>query len=120
MAAFQVSTSQGKFTIKPPASIPATLRREIQEFIRKAADKDTESIDHLLKEIEEEIPDVNTPRSALRAYMTARGWGQKTLERKSGVPQSNISKYLSGDLGIGKKVAKKFAKAFNVNYRKFL
>lgn len=42
------------------------------------------------------------------------------MAKKSGVHQNEISKIENGKRGVGEKVAKKLAKALNINYRLLL
>ena len=56
----------------------------------------------------------------LRGLRTRENMSQKKLEKLTGILVSNISKYESGNRKITENIAKKLAKAFKVNFKKFL
>ena len=56
----------------------------------------------------------------LRGMRTRENMSQKELEQKTGIPVTNISKYESGSRKITEPVAKKLAKALNINTKKLL
>jgi len=64
----------------------------------------------------------NRPKGAvyLRGIRTREDVSQKELEKLTGIPISNISKYESGSRKITDPIAKKLAKALNIDYRKLL
>ena len=120
MSIFQIKTNMGEFKIRPPTKISTKLRKEIEKTLRRVIEGESESVDHLLDEIKAEIPDVDTPQGTIQAYMASQGWTQKSLSKKTGISQGNLSKYINGKRKIGLKSAKCFGKAFRVDYRVFL
>ncbi len=64
----------------------------------------------------------NRPKGAvyLRGIRTREDISQKQLEKMTGVPVSNISKYESGSRKITESIAKKFAKALKIEVKKLL
>ncbi|MDE0119003.1 MAG: helix-turn-helix transcriptional regulator [Bdellovibrionales bacterium] len=54
----------------------------------------------------------------LRGIRTRENMSQKKLEKITGIPASNISKYESGSRKITIPIAKKLAKALNINEKK--
>jgi len=56
----------------------------------------------------------------LRGIRNRENMSQKELEKKSGIPLSNISKYENGTRKITESVAKKFAKIFKAEYHQFI
>lgn len=56
----------------------------------------------------------------LKAAREMAGITQAALAKKLGMPQGNISQIESGKRPIGKKLAKRLAKIFNLGYRVFL
>ena len=64
----------------------------------------------------------NRPRGAvyLRGIRTRENMSQKQLEKITGIPASNISKYENGSRKITISIAKKLAGALNVSEKKLL
>ncbi|MBI2346174.1 MAG: helix-turn-helix transcriptional regulator [Deltaproteobacteria bacterium] len=93
--------------------------KKIREGLRLAVDE-AKPVDDLIAKIKRNIPWADTPRGSLVAYMTGQSWTQKNLAKTTGIPQGNISQIVSGKRPIGPATAKKLAKAFGVDYRKFL
>lgn len=56
----------------------------------------------------------------LRGIRTREALSQKDLEKLTGIPLSNISKYESGSRKMTESIAKKFAKALKIDHRKLL
>lgn len=81
---------------------------------------DIKPIESLLETLKRRDPTIGTPRGALAAYMTGQSWTQARIAKKTGTAQGDISKILRGTRAIGLITAKKFAKAFGVDYRKFV
>ena len=57
---------------------------------------------------------------ALAGARGKEGLTQKQLSEKTGIPQRHISEMENGKRAIGKKNAKLFAEALNIDYRIFL
>ncbi len=55
----------------------------------------------------------------LRGIRYREGLSQKRLAEKSGVNQNEISKIENGKRAVGEKVAKRLAKALNIDFRLF-
>ena len=64
----------------------------------------------------------NRPKGAvyLRGIRTRENMSQKQLEKITGIPASNISKYESGSRKITIPIARKLAEALNINEKKLL
>ena len=64
----------------------------------------------------------NRPKGAvyLRGIRTRENMSQKKLEKITGIPASNISKYESGSRKITISIAKKLAKALDINEKTLL
>ncbi|MBF0502377.1 MAG: helix-turn-helix transcriptional regulator [Candidatus Riflebacteria bacterium] len=62
----------------------------------------------------------NHPGTALRGLRAREGLTQKALAQKIGITQSHVSSLENGHRPIGKVMAKKLAKTFNLNYKVFL
>ncbi|MCB9026967.1 MAG: helix-turn-helix transcriptional regulator [Bdellovibrionaceae bacterium] len=64
----------------------------------------------------------NRPKGAvyLRGIRSREDISQKQLEKMTGIPLTNISKYESGTRKITDSVAKKFAKALGINAKRLL
>jgi len=56
----------------------------------------------------------------IRAYRSGENMTQKKLAKLLKMPQGNISQIENGKRPVGKKLAKKLGKIFNVSYRMFL
>ena len=56
----------------------------------------------------------------LRGIRTRESISQKQLEQITGIPSSNISKYESGSRKITIPIARKLARALNINEKKLL
>jgi DNA-binding XRE family transcriptional regulator len=61
-----------------------------------------------------------TPGIILAGARYKEGLTQKQLAERTGIPQGHISKMENGKKVIGLKIAKKFGKALNINYKVFL
>lgn len=68
---------------------------------------------------EEVYPDFN-PSVALRGARKREGLTQKDLADRISIKQAHISQMENGRRPIGKEMAKRLAKALNVDYRVFL
>ena len=64
---------------------------------------------------EDELPGI-----ALSGARYREGLTQKQLSELTGISQSHISEMEKGKRAIGVKIAKKFGKALNINYKVFL
>lgn len=62
----------------------------------------------------------NESGTALRGARNKEGLTQMQLSEKTGIPQRHISEMERGKRPIGRKNAKLFANALNINYRIFL
>ena len=55
--------------------------------------------------------------AALKGFRLREGWTQAEVADKIGIDQPNLSKMENGKRVIGEKVARKLAKALNIDYR---
>lgn len=117
--AIHIATDKGNIKVIPAFPVSRSIKKRIEESLRMAVG-DVKPIEPLLETIKRQDPVVGTPRGALIAYMTGQSWRQKTLAQKTGIAQADISKMVNGKRSIGLSVAKKFGKAFGVDYHKFL
>lgn len=68
-----------------------------------------------------ELTDENLPGTCLAGMRYREGLSQRALAERTGIPQRHISEMENGKRPIGKKLAKRFAEALNVeNYAVFL
>lgn len=72
------------------------------------------------REVYSEYSDEQLPGVCLAGSRYKEGLTQKQLAEMIGVPQSNISEMECGKRTIGKKMAKRLAKALKVGYKIFL
>lgn len=114
-----IETSLGSIRVSPRFKVSRRLRKKIEEGLRLAIE-DAKPVEELLEKIKEKIPWADSPRGALVAYMTGQSWSQKRLSKATGIPQGHISQMVNGKRPIGPTIARKFAKALGVDYRKFL
>lgn len=114
-----IPTILGKIKVSSDFKISKFLRLEIERNLRHVVE-DIKPIEELEALIKKSIPWAGTPRGALVGYKTARGWTQKQLSRKTGIPQGNLSQMINGKRPIGITTAKKLAKAFGVDHTRFL
>ena len=114
-----VSTERGRIKVIPAFPVTRLVRRKIEESLQDVM-QDTRPIEELLAKMKVRDPVIGTPRGALIAYMTGQSWTQKRLAKATGISQADISKMVHGKRVIGPITAKKLAKAFVVDYRKFL
>lgn len=56
----------------------------------------------------------------VKSAREAAGLTQAKLAKKLNIPQSNISQIETGRRSVGKNLAKRLAKIFNLDYRVFL
>ncbi len=64
----------------------------------------------------DDIAKYGKPAIALRGARYREGFSQKELAKRTGITQDNISKMENGKRPIGEKVAKKLAKALNIDF----
>ena len=114
-----IATSLGTIKVTPRFKVSPRIRKKIEESLRLAVDE-AKPVDDLLAKIKRKIPWADTPRGSLVAYMTGQSWTQKRLAKATGISQADISKMVNGKRVIGPATARKLAKAFGVDYRKFL
>ncbi len=114
-----ITTEKGRIKVIPAFPISPYVRKKIEESLRTALE-DIKPIEELLTKLKKNDPVIGTPRGSLIAYMTGQSWTQKRLAKTTGISQADISKMVNGKRTIGPVVAKKLAKAFEVDYRKFL
>lgn len=115
-------TNRGKVELKIHFPVSQKTKRHLRLAIENELAGESEFInaDRLLKTLKDQDPTIGTPQGALLAYKHSRGWTQKTLSEKTGISQPDISKMLSNKRPIGLQAAKKLAKAFGVDYRRFV
>jgi len=102
-------------------NIPKKEAQAILSLV-ESIDQSTSSSDGIPSEVVFKEVAKNRPKGAvyLRGIRTREDISQKELDRLTGIPISNISKYESGSRKITESIAKKLAKALNINYRKLL
>lgn len=98
--------------------VPAKKLKDIQNIVKalggEIADDTTGDIPW-----EQVLPDVN-PGSVLRGLRFRDGKSQKWLAEQLGMKQPNVSAMEKGERPIGKTLAKKLGKIFNIGYKVFL
>ncbi len=114
-----ISTEKGKIRVIPTFPISVHIKKRIEASLQEVM-RDTKPIEDLLKKMKERDHVIGTSRGALIAYMTGQSWTQKKLSKATSISQADISKMIHGKRVIGPVTAKKLAKAFGVDYRKFL
>lgn len=89
---------------------------KLEAFLEKYSDEDDEPVawDVLAKE---RIEKYKKAGLVLRGMRYRENLSQKELAKRSGVSQNEISKIENGKRTVGIKVAKKLAKALNIDYR---
>ncbi len=114
-----VSTEKGPIKVIPAFHVTSYVRKKIEKSLQDAM-QDVRPIEELLVKLKKNDSVIGTPRGALIAYITSQAWTQKKLAQATGIFQADISKMVNGKRVIGSSTAKKFGKAFKVDYRKFL
>ncbi len=99
-------------------SIPASLSRELENFIKKAGNGG-KSIS-AAKVFPELTDDMLRPAAVLRGSRNKEDMTQKELADHLGIRQSHLSEMENGKRPIGKNMAKKLAGIFDADYRVFL
>lgn len=117
--AYQIATTHGNVVIGIPFAVPKNVESRLKIVVRHMLDE-SQPVEDLVDYIKELTPTAGTPRGALRGYLTAKEWSQNTLSTKTGISPAHISEMITGKRPIGPKIAKKFGKAFEVNYKRFL
>lgn len=115
----RVNTTLGEIVVIPSFKLSPATRRLVKRNLKEIVDE-VRPIEELQARIKKRISWVDSPRGALVAYLTSRGWTQTELGRRTGIPQGNISQMLKGDRPIGRSTAKKLARAFDIDHRRFL
>ena len=114
-----ISTEKGTIRVISTFPVSRYVRKKIKESLREVM-RDTKPVEDLLANMKERDHVIGTPRGVLIAYLTGQSWTQKKLAKATGISQADISKMVNGKRNIGPATAKKLAKAFGVDYRKFL
>jgi len=98
---------------KKSTLIPAEHIHKLESFLDKYGESESISWEELAKD---DIAKYGKPAIALRGARYREGFSQKELAKRTGITQDNISKMENGKRPIGEKVAKKLAKALNINF----
>jgi ribosome-binding protein aMBF1 (putative translation factor) len=85
---------------------------KLQSFLKKHNEEDSIEWEKLAAD---RIKKYEKAGLALRGARFREGLSQKELAKRSGVSQENISRMENGQRVIGEEVAKKLAKALNIN-----
>ncbi len=80
-------------------------------------DDDLVPADEVFKDLDQKYGKIG---STIRGYRSRDNMTQKALTKKLGVTQGHLSEMEHSKRPIGKKMAQKFAKIFNTDYRMFL
>jgi ribosome-binding protein aMBF1 (putative translation factor) len=108
-----------KVTIEMPgktkrsALVSSEHMQKLENFLDKYGESDSIPWEKLA---EDRIKKYGKPAIALRGARYREGLSQKELARRTGITQDNISKMENGKRVIGEKVAKKLAKALNIDF----
>lgn len=94
------------------------IERQLKKLLKAKEDYLTTS--EMRQILKEKDPLIGTIGGTVRAYRNREGFTQQELARRSGIKQSHISEIEKNRRPVGLQVAKKLAKALNVDYRRFL
>jgi len=119
MTTTTVRTNLGNFKIGWPGNLSKQFKDLIASLIRREADE-THPIDDLKKYMKSLDSSLGTPANTLETYLELRGWTQAQLSKKTGIEQPHISAMKRGKRKIGLVSAKKYGKAFGINFKRFL
>src|SRR5262245_38566562 len=97
---YNVATSQGNVAINIPFDVPKEVERRLKLAVRNVLSH-SHPVDDLVDYIKELTPTAGTPRGALRGYLTARGWSQRALSRKTSISPAHLSEMIAGKRPIG-------------------
>jgi DNA-binding XRE family transcriptional regulator len=98
---------------KRSALVSSEHMQKLENFLDKYGESDSIPWEKLA---EDRIKKYGKPAIALRGARYREGLSQKELARRTGITQDNISKMENGKRVIGEKVAKKLAKALNIDF----
>jgi len=113
-----------ELTFLVPADKAAAAKKAMSRFLpqegkrEQVEDKESDSIPW--RECFPEYGPEDYPAVAIRGLRYRDGLTQRDLAERIGVPQRHISEMENRKRPIGKAMAKRLAKAFNVGYRIFL
>ena len=96
------------------AFVPAKHLHKLEAFLEKYGESESILWEELAKD---RIAKYKKSGLALRGARYREGLSQKALSKRAGISQENISKMENGQRTIGKKVAKKLAKALRIDFR---
>ena len=99
--------------VKKLAFVPAKHFQKLEAFLEKYGESESIPWEDLAKD---RIAKYKKSGLALRGARYREGISQKELAKHTGVSQENISKMENGQRTIGKKVAKKLAKALRIDF----
>ena|SRR3990167_6711654 len=99
--------------VKKATLVSAEHLQKLETFLDKYGESESVSWEELAKD---DINRYGKPAIALRGARYREGFSQKELARRTGISQDNISKMENGKRVIGEKVAKKLAKALNIDF----
>ena len=101
--------------------VPLEKARAIETLIKDAA-RSSEGIE--LMDLGGNFPDIHDPEKrrfiVFRSIRTKTGLTQEQLASCLGISQADVSKIERGKRTIGKALAKKIEKEFEIDYRRFL
>ncbi len=92
---------------------PAKHLQKLEDFLNKYGESESIPWEELAKD---RIAKYKKSGLALRGARYREGLSQKELSKRTGISQENISKMENGQRAIGKKVAKKLAKALRIDF----
>lgn len=101
-----------------PAEVFAKLRRELRNYELKAQEND--ALIDWRSVMQREIPNFSDPGTIIKASRHKVGLTQVELASKLRITQGNLSAMERGHRPVGKIIARRLAKIFEVDYRVFL
>ena len=105
--------------LRVPAKDATQVINATREFLKLAGHEVLEIYEEELYSATEVFPDSH-PGKILRGLRTRENITQAQLAQKSGLKPHHISEMEHGKRSIGKDVARRLAKLFNVSYKVFL
>jgi ribosome-binding protein aMBF1 (putative translation factor) len=111
-------TLAGHGTKAKSFTLPAAAMPELESFIKKAASREklipAEEVFPILKD------DKARPGAMLRASRSMKNWTQTELAERLKIRRNHLSEMESAKRTIGKNMAKKMAKIFQCDFRRFM
>lgn len=119
MSTLTIATEKGPIKLIAPFSLKKDQKDVLKKIISNLVESDDEYVaaDEFKQELKSELPDIDSPGSNLRSWMSIKDISQKELSKKAKISQPALSEMMHDKRVITITSAKRLAKAMGINYK---